>query len=99
MIYITDARFAKRIMEYMGRDSYSIDALKHIMEYYDAMDMVVDFDPVGICGDWTEYTPDEFYEEWEEYIKAGMSDDQILEVVNDDRYAVKLCNGNFLILE
>lgn len=97
MMYITDAHFAKKIMEYMGRDRYSIDALKHILEFYDEIGEPVEFDPICICGDWTEYTPDEFYKEWKEYAKCGMSEDQILEDLNNEPYAVKLCNGNFLI--
>ena len=97
MMYITDVHFMKKIMEYMGRDRYSTDALEHIMECYDNMGMVVEFDPAAICSYWTEYTPDELYKEMEEYIEDGMFDDQILEVLNDDRYAVKLRNGNFLI--
>ena len=86
-------------MEYMNRDRYSIDALKHILEFYDEICEPVEFDPIGICCYWAEYTPEEFYEVWKEYIKDGMSDDQILKALNDELYAVKLENGNFLIAE
>ena len=99
MMYITDAYFAKELMKYMNRDKFSIDALKHILEFYDEIDEPVEFDPVGICCYWAEYAPEEVYRIWKEYIKDGMSDDQILEALNDKLYAVKLENGNFLILE
>lgn len=98
MMYITDAYFAKKIMEYMNRDHFSIDALKYILEFYDEIGEPVEFDPIGICVYWAEYTPEDFYEEWKEYIKDGMTDDQILEALNDEFYVVKLENGNFLIL-
>ena len=99
MMYITDAHFAKKIMEYMNRDYFSIDALEHILEFYDEIGEPVEFDPVDICGNWMEYTPEEFYKEWKAYIKDGMTDDQILEALYDELDVVKLENGNFLILE
>lgn len=100
MVITVNEFMAKRMMEDAGRGDYlSIEALEYIIDFYDecGYDEPVEFDPIGICGDWTEYTPEDFYEEWKEYIKDGMSDDQILDALNDEVSVVKLCNGNFLI--
>lgn len=89
----------KKMMEDANRDRFSIEALAYIIDYYDECDYdePVVFDPIGICCDWAEYTPEEFYNEYKEYIKDGMTDDQILEAMNDEYFVVKLENGNFLI--
>ena len=90
---------AKKMMEDAGRDRFSIEALAYIIDYYDecGYDEPVVFDPICICCDWVEYTPEEFYNEYKEYIKDGMTDDQILETMNDEYFVVKLENDNFLI--
>lgn len=44
-------------------------------------------------------TPPKSFMKYGKSIKDGMSDDQILENLNDELYAVKLENGNFLIAE
>lgn len=45
----------KRIFQDFGRDYWSMNGLDSLLEYYDGIDENMEFDPVGICCDCTEY--------------------------------------------
>ena len=50
-----DCYMAKRMMEDWNRDYYSVNGLDAILEYYDEVDENMEFDPIAICCDCTEY--------------------------------------------
>ena len=39
----------------MNRDYYTIDGLETLLDYYDDIDPEMEFDPIAICCDCTEY--------------------------------------------
>lgn len=45
----------KRIFVGCGRDYYSMNGLKTLLEYFDEIDENIEFDPIAICCDCTEY--------------------------------------------
>lgn len=50
-----DAWDMKQVFEKMDRDYYSMNGIDALLEYYDEIDENMEFDPVGICCDCTEY--------------------------------------------
>jgi len=51
------------------RDQFSLEALRALFEYYEELaddcGTVIEYDPIAICCDWTEYdTPAEALEEY-----------------------------------
>jgi len=51
------------------RDSFSYEALQWLAQYYedlsDSMDKDIEFDPVAIRCDWSEYEPDEAWRDYQ----------------------------------
>lgn len=45
----------KRVFAEMGLDYYSMAGLDALLEYYDEFDPNMEFDPIAICCDCTEY--------------------------------------------
>lgn len=45
----------KRTFEECDRDYYSMNGIDALLEYYDEIDENMEFDPVAICCDCTEY--------------------------------------------
>lgn len=95
---------AFEMMRRMGRDYYSYEALEHIMNFYDEIDENTEFDPIAICGEWTEYEDlEELYNNYSSYIDV----DENLDEDDDDRfnldrleaetYVYRLKNGHILI--
>lgn len=50
-----DAWDAKRVFQSMDRDYYSLNGLEALLDWYDEVDENIEFDPIGICCDCTEY--------------------------------------------
>lgn len=46
---------AKEMFEKMDRDYYSWNGLDELFEYYDEIDPDMDFDPIAICCDCSEF--------------------------------------------
>lgn len=45
----------KRVFAEMNRDYYSMNGIAALLEYYDETDENMEFDPIAICCDCTEY--------------------------------------------
>ena len=39
----------------LDRDYYTFDGLEALLDYYDQVDENMEFDPIAICCNWTEY--------------------------------------------
>jgi hypothetical protein len=59
----------------MDRDYYSYEAYQALFDWYEELDPDFELDVIGICCDWTEYTPEELesdysnilsFDEWKE---------------------------------
>ena len=61
--------------------SFSDEALEAMFEYYEGYE--VEFDPVAICGDFSESSIDELIEEYSIDIKEGADEDEKEEAVRD----------------
>ena len=86
--------FARRMMirsdVYFSRDA--IEAIYEALnEYSEAADEPVEFDPIGINCDYAEY--DTLAEVFEDYGR----DNDTLEALQGDTWAVELSNGHILI--
>ena len=58
------------------RDSFSYEALQWLAQYYedlsDSLGKDIEFDPVAIRGDWSEYEPEEAWRDYQDLM--GMYD-------------------------
>lgn len=50
-----DAAMMKEMFANYNRDYYTMEALKTLLEWYDGIDENMEFDPIAICCEWTEY--------------------------------------------
>jgi hypothetical protein len=50
-----DANMMKEIFVNYDRDYYTIEGLKTLLNYYNNIDPEMEFDPIAICCDCTEY--------------------------------------------
>lgn len=50
-----DAYDMKERFVAMDRDYYTLEGLESLLDYYDEIDPEMEFDPIAICGDCTEY--------------------------------------------
>ena len=76
----------------MGRgDQFSRDALEWLFEYYDEIDGF-EYDPIGICCDWGEYST-------EEELNADYTqhDGNARKILEDNGVLFALPSGGFLI--
>lgn len=97
----------KRTMERIDRDYYSYEAIDEIIAYFDEYPDNVEFDPIAICCEFTEETPEyiaECYDNLTEVYETINEDGTInrellIDVLNRYTYAVPLNNGNILYIE
>ena len=94
----------KRTMERLDRDYYSFEAIDEIINYFDEFDNV-EFDPIAICCDFTEETPEYIAEQYG-YMDEDITDedgdidiDKLMDLLNYHTYAVRLDNGNILYID
>ena len=50
-----DAGMMQNIFKTCGRDYFTYEACEALNNYYDEVDPNVEFDPIAICCDWSEY--------------------------------------------
>lgn len=50
-----DAGIAKEMFANYDRDYYTMEALETLLDWYDEIDENIEFDPIAICCDWSEY--------------------------------------------
>ena len=50
-----DAGMMKEMFVKLDRDYYSFPGLETLLDYYDEIDQEMEFDPIAICCDCTEY--------------------------------------------
>ena len=95
----------KRTMKRIDRDYYSYEAIDALLQLFDEIGGNVEFDPIAICCEFTEDTPEYFYEQYDNIDRIAESKDEngdldidaLLDALNYYTYAVLLDNGNILI--
>lgn len=101
----------KQVFEKMDRDYYSMDGLDALLEYYDEIDENMEFDPIAICCDCSEFgehgaaldfdslISDYGYlldrDEWEE--NKDLYIDALVEVLEEYTTVLHVCNGNYIV--
>lgn len=53
-ITLTESEFINRFLA-IRPENFSREALKELFHWYESLEEEVEFDPIGICCDWTEY--------------------------------------------
>ena len=97
----------KATMERIDRDYYSYEAIDEIIAYFDEIGENIEFDPIAICCDFTEETPEyieETYDNLDRIYETKNADgtvnrEMLIEALNYYTYAVPLNNGNILYIE
>lgn len=92
-----DAYDFEKLFEKYGRDDFSREAYQILFDYYDELDIEPDI--IGICCEWTEYTPEELISDYkhlysfDEYIEDNFENiDEALE----DGYTMEELEENYL---
>lgn len=96
-ITVTPA-LAKEIMVKVNRDNFTMQALDAILDYYENAD--VEFDPVTLDCEWTEYTSIERLWNDYDYIvdnEDDPSDADFIEKLSEYTIVIELANKNILI--
>jgi hypothetical protein len=87
----------QRMFERMDRDYYSREAYEILFNFYDELD--IEPDVVGICGEWTEYTPEELKSDYkhiysfDEYIEDNFEN---IDEAFEDGYTMEELEENHL---
>ena len=97
----------KRTMERIDRDYFSFEAIDEIIAYFDEYPDNVEFDPIAICFEFTEATPEDIVNDYDnlDYIAQARDEDGdididvLLDRLNYYTFAVRLNNGNILYTE
>lgn len=90
------------------RDYYSLDGYRAILEYFETTDCEedVNLDVIGICGDFTEESPENIWNDYNNHedIKDAMDEDgnidtyKLMDALIFYTYAMELPNGNILYI-
>ena len=89
----------QRMFERMGRDYYSQESYEILFDFYNEYDEDYEPDIIAICGEWTEYTPEELISDYkhlysfDEYIEDNF--ETIDEALEDD-YTMEELEENYL---
>jgi hypothetical protein len=98
----------RREFERFDRDYYSIEAYEKMIEIFD--DTPFELDVIGLCCSFAEFTPEEFFDDWEmilgkdifhdyqaEYYEENEIENPTLEEINDSEdYAMELIKLDLL---
>ena len=88
----------------MGRDYYSLDGYRTILDLFEECGGTTELDVIGICCDFTEAEPEDIIEDYsnidafrECFDDDGNIDtDKLMDALNYYTYAVELENGSIL---
>ena len=102
IITLDENEFIKQFEEYRPND-FSIEALRELFNYYDSFDDL-EFDPVSIACEWSEYSPSELKSAYDYMLDQDddMSDDEYIDELFDlldTRTTIFDLNGSYLIQE
>ena len=101
-------KFTKDNFKQLARNSrlssFSEDALESMFDFYEETDTDVDYDPVAFDCEWTEFTENEFIEQYSYLLdKEEEEEEDIIEILVSEletRTTIfELNNGNYLILD
>lgn len=87
-----------------GRDQFSYEGYQALIEYFDGYPEPVELDVIAICCDFSENTPEDIAEEYQntidmEYVKdenGEINAEMLIDELNYHTFAVPLSNGNIL---
>lgn len=107
-ITLTESEFVNRFMA-IRPDNFSREGLRalfeHLGELEREMQDEVEFDPIAICCDWTEYASAleaaegyDFEAEDSEDEKADKAEEQALTFLCDETTVLQLSNGGVVVL-
>ena len=92
-----DAGMMKDMFKNYDRDYFTYEACEAINKYYDEVDPDVEFDPIAICCDWSEYgdTPcltwQNLFDDYG-YLLKNEYDEEELDKMNEDEKRENLIN-------
>jgi hypothetical protein len=104
-ITINESEFINRFLA-IRPENFSREALRALFEYYEEIEQggggELEFDPIAICCDWTEY--DSCVEAVKDYgseldasqidgDSEGKREQQAFDMLNDERFAIRLSSG------
>lgn len=81
---INSAYALQKIFKDWNRDYYTIEAYETILEFYDSIDTNRELDVVEICGEWTEYTAENLYNDYGNYCYSYDEKEQLQMVENKE---------------
>lgn len=82
---INSAYALQEIFKDWNRDYYSIEAYEIMLEFYNNIDVNMELDVIGICGEWTEYTAEDLYNDYGNYCYSYDEKEQ-LQIVENGEY-------------
>ena len=82
---INSAYELQEIFKDWDRDYYTIEAYETILQFYDSIDVNMELDVIGVCGEWTEYTAEDLYNDYGNYCYSYDEKEQ-LEMVKNEEY-------------
>jgi hypothetical protein len=70
IITLTETGFINKFLK-IRPNNFSIEGLKALYNYFEEIDEGMEFDPIGICTEYTEYESlNEFYSTYDSYNKV-----------------------------
>lgn len=81
---INSAYALQEIFKDWDRDYYSIEAYETMLEFYDSIDVNMELDVITICGEWTEYTAEDLYNDYGNYCYSYDEEEQLRMVENEE---------------
>lgn len=81
---INSAYALQEIFKDWNRDYYTIEGYETILQFYDSIDENMRLDVIGICGEWTEYTAEDLYNDYENYCYSYDEEEQLQMVANEE---------------
>lgn len=107
-----DAQIMKQVFKDYDRNYYSVNGLNALLDYYDGIDPNIEFDPVAICCDCSEYgehgailSLNDLANDYgyllnrEEYGDENEYLKALIEVLEDHTTVLHVCNGNYIVFE
>jgi hypothetical protein len=104
-ITINESEFINRFLA-IRPENFSREALRALFEYYEEIEQggggELEFDPIAICCDWTEYdSAQEAADAYDLYVsvstggeeKKDLTDARIIELLRDDTTVLELSSG------
>ena len=73
-------------------DNFSYEGLEALFDYYDTMDECIEFDPIALCCEWTEYDSIEA-------VQKDYKDIETLVQLEDKTLVLKTQSGGLLVRE